>query len=1154
MIKTNKIKLYISSLLTLFGVLLLIPEDTYCQVDDDFTDGDFTNNPEWFGETGKFQITNSSAIPQEQKPAIKLNGSETDTTILYLPNALMDNTEWQFWIKLSFNTSANNFARVYLVSNEDNLKSELNGYFVQIGGTNDSIGLYRQHGYETFQIIKSTIAFTGNSTNVLRIKVKRDEIGNWELFSDSNGGFNFEQEGIGFDNTFLSPSYFGIYCKYTSSNATKFYFDDFKVEVPVIDTIPPEIDNIAILSANSVKVIFSEDVDIFSAEDINNYSVNSGIGTPISATRSVVNHNEVTLEFTSSFAEGLNYILSTSNISDLSGNVMEYDSIGFIYTAPPPVSKEGILINEIMADQNPLPNNLPEADYLELYNSSSEAINLEYFSLKPRESADPVLFPNVSIYPDSFLIVVSTSNVEAFEPFGQVVGMSGFSLNNEGTVVLRNPQGNLIHAISYTNDWYKDEVKEEGGWSLEQIDPSHPCSGEPNWTASINADGGTPGRRNSVDALLVSFPKIESVDAINENTLKITFSENMDSLSITNTNNYFAENIGNPLVAITGDLMFDFIELSFNISFEEQVTYQLNITDTLWNCAGNYIEPDGNYSFVRPSKANPYDIVINEIMFDPEPPVGLPAFEFLEIYNTTNNYLHLENWNLEIGSTQKPIPDFIIEPDEYVIFTESDGELIFSLFGRSLGFSSLGLSNSGTSIKLLDAENKLISFVEYDSDWISDSDKTEGGWSIEQIDPYSPCCGIENWDVSIAENGGTPGALNSVDEENYIDPKIKSAFVINDSTIQVRFNQTMKQNSMLDKSLYNIDNGVGTPSFGYLSDSVFQSVNLVFDNNFQPRIIYTISIESSLLNCTGTNLTNEITFEFGKHENTLRNDVVLNEVLFNPVGDGVDFVEIYNRSEKILNLKDLKLGEVDVDYFGNSDTTLKSVSSDNHLLLMNELMVLSSNPSKVMEQYYTEDPDAFLKMESFPTYSNESGTVVLTGKNNIVIDVMEYNEDMHFPLLNTVDGVSLERLSPNRSSADETNWHSASKEVGYATPAYQNSQFTESTETVEEVTVEPEIFSPDNDGYNDILNIHYKFSTPGFTANITIFDSQGRQVKILIQNSLLGTSGTFSWDGRTDDNQKASIGIYIVFFEAFDANGNVKKYKKTAVLGGKIGN
>ncbi len=80
--------------------------------------------------------------------------------------------------------------------------------------------------------------------------------------------------------------------------------------------------------------------------------------------------------------------------------------------------------------------------------------------------------------------------------------------------MLRNPQGNLVHAISYTNDWYKDEIKKAGGWSLEQIDPSHPCTGEPNWMATINEDGGTPGRRNSVDNVLVSNPKIESVDAI----------------------------------------------------------------------------------------------------------------------------------------------------------------------------------------------------------------------------------------------------------------------------------------------------------------------------------------------------------------------------------------------------------------------------------------------------------------------------------------------------------------------------------------------------------------------------------------------------------------------------------------------------------------
>ncbi len=387
-------------------MILLIHGDLYCQVYDDFTDGDFTNNPAWFGETNKFQISNSSAIPPEQKPALQLNGTENDTAILYLPNSLMNNTEWKFWIKLSFNTSANNYARVYLVSDQENIKGELNGYFVQIGGTSDSIGLYRQQGLNTFQIINSTFAFTGNSTNVLRIKVTRDESGNWELFSSSNGGFSFEQEGAGFDNTFSVTSYFGIYCKYTSSNANKFYFDDFYVDVPVIDTIPPEIENIEVPSSNSLVVELSEDIEINSAEDINNYAVNFGVGTPITATRGYTNFNQVTLEFGSPFEENINYQLNIYNISDLSGNVMEFDSIPFNYTAPLPNISEGLLINEIMADQNPLPNNLPEADYLELYNTASELINLENYTLKPRESADPISFPLISIYPDSFLIVV----------------------------------------------------------------------------------------------------------------------------------------------------------------------------------------------------------------------------------------------------------------------------------------------------------------------------------------------------------------------------------------------------------------------------------------------------------------------------------------------------------------------------------------------------------------------------------------------------------------------------------------------------------------------------------------------------------------------------------------------------------------------------
>jgi hypothetical protein len=56
----------------------------------------------------------------------------------------------------------------------------------------------------------------------------------------------------------------------------------------------------------------------------------------------------------------------------------------------------------------------------------------------------------------------------------------------------------------------------------------------------------------------------------------------------------------------------------------------------------------------------------------------------------------------------------------------------------------------------------------------------------------------------------------------------------------------------------------------------------------------------------------------------------------------------------------------------------------------------------------------------------------------------------------------------------------------------------------------------------------------------------------LVNNELLGTEGTISWDGFTDDNQKANIGIYIIFIEVFDVDGKVKNYKETAVLGGNL--
>ncbi len=120
---------------------------------------------------------------------------------------------------------------------------------------------------------------------ILRIKVTKDEDNIWSLYSDMDGGFNFELEGTAIDNTFTSTNYFGIYCKYTSSNATKFYFDDFYVDEIIIDTIPPEVNNLEVISETMLDIYFSEALEINSAQNIANYTIDNNIGNPESASK-----------------------------------------------------------------------------------------------------------------------------------------------------------------------------------------------------------------------------------------------------------------------------------------------------------------------------------------------------------------------------------------------------------------------------------------------------------------------------------------------------------------------------------------------------------------------------------------------------------------------------------------------------------------------------------------------------------------------------------------------------------------------------------------------------------------------------------------------------------------------------------------------------
>jgi len=177
----------------------------FAQFLDNFSDSDFSIDPIWLGDVSNFSINNGEL--QLTAPPV------ADISYLYTKNDAINNAQWEFLLRFEFNPSSNNFAKVYLVSDEPDLKGDLKGYFLKIGGSSDEISLFKQIGNQETMIINGTDDRINFSSISVRVKVLRDLMGNWELYSDPQGGSNFFLEGKAFDSSVIKSSNFGIVCR-----------------------------------------------------------------------------------------------------------------------------------------------------------------------------------------------------------------------------------------------------------------------------------------------------------------------------------------------------------------------------------------------------------------------------------------------------------------------------------------------------------------------------------------------------------------------------------------------------------------------------------------------------------------------------------------------------------------------------------------------------------------------------------------------------------------------------------------------------------------------------------------------------------------------------------------------------------------------------
>ncbi|MEI9944026.1 MAG: lamin tail domain-containing protein [Chitinophagaceae bacterium] len=548
---------------------------------------------------------------------------------------------------------------------------------------------------------------------------------------------------------------------------------------------------------------------------------------------------------------------------------------------------------------------------------------------------------------------------------------------------------------------------------------------------------------------------------------------------------------------------------------------------------------------------NRYDVVIDELMADPTPQIGLPNNEWIELKNTTTAPINLQNWRIGDATGQSgPMPNFILQPDEFVIVCTGSAVAAMSAFGATISVTSFpSLDNDGDQLFLKAANGMIIHAVAYSSSWYLNELKKDGGWTLEMIDTKSPCAGSSNWKASTNTSGGTPGKKNSIDAINndQTGPQLKNAYLADNTTVILVYDEPVDSTSGATLSHYSMDGGLSFINAVTVSP-LFNQVQLKTNNPLIAGTVYTITA-TNVTDCKANTIGSSNKVKVGLPVDAAAGELIINEILFNPKPNAFDYVEFYNNSDKIFDAAKLFIANRSSS---GAVSSIKPFSAVGRYIFPGDYIVTTEDANSLALNYLVKNPDNVLVVSAPPSFPDTDGDVVLLNFQGAVIDEVKYTDGWHFKLVDNKEGVSLERVDPAGISQSADNWHSAASTAGYGTPTYKNSQYKNSQSIAATIEATPKVFSPDNDGFDDIATIQYKIDEPGYVANITIFDAAGRPVRNLVRNGTMGSSGYWNWDGLNDKGQKLALGTYIIFTEIFNLQGKKNTFKNTVVLARKL--
>ncbi len=538
-----------------------------------------------------------------------------------------------------------------------------------------------------------------------------------------------------------------------------------------------------------------------------------------------------------------------------------------------------------------------------------------------------------------------------------------------------------------------------------------------------------------------------------------------------------------------------------------------------------------------------YAVVINEIMADPSPVIGLPNAEYIELRNNSSSTINLFRWRIDNGSTTAIVSvNHQLAPDSMVILCSKSQAVFFNAPSKTLGLTSFpALTNEGDLITLTAPDGKTIHAVSYDINSYGNPVQSTGGWSLEMMDPRMPCNGL-NWRASTNSKGGTPGIENSIYKKLSVDNTIEAlqCTAINEKRLLLSLNHGADSSSLSVTSHYQLTGLNNAVINAKPISPLFNSIEISLQQALETNRMYVL--KAAPIKGCNSNKFDSLEIRTGLAKAPEPGDLVINEILFDPPSGGSDFIELHNPSNALINVRDLMIGSRNA---GGAIGTAFAVSDKNHHLFPGDFLLLSTDTGFVKRQWPKSIKQKMMAVKSLPSLPDNKGNCLIMNKQGKLIDELNYTDNMHYQLLSNKTGVSLERVDPRSPSTATGNWHSASSDANHATPGLINSQFR-NLDTTDNFNIRlfPALISPNNDGLDDLLNIQYQFTETGNLLSAFVFNQNGQLLSKIIDNRLCGTAGSFSWNGFDAKNNRLPVGVYVILIETFNLTGKTQRLKK----------